>query len=660
MQKVLPEVHTVNILGNPLLKRVAQMGIDSAIAALVWCFAFALRFGGLPPAPYFSAMLLLLPFVVLGKLGLNLTFGNYRNLWHYTSLRESIQITLSACTAAMLLGLARALGVSDVPFSVIVIDGGFFLLGIVGVRVIRRIQVRWQKTRQRTRGLSGGETSENEQITRVLIVGAGDTGYSLIRDLQSSGQQHWELVGLLDDDPSKQGTSLHGYPILGRTTQIESVIRSARIDQVLLSMSAADPMFIRDLARRARQAGVRVNLVPHAGRLLDGSDAHNGFSTDLTVRDLEDVYEVQTTLLTSMRENGGEKRPILVTGGAGYIGSHLVRKLLANGHRVRVLDNFMYGRHGLDEVLSHPNLEIVEGDICNVRDVVATVKDVDTVVALAAIVGDPACGIDAEATLNLNYESTKILMEACNFYGVGRVIFASSCSVYGAQDDELLNEESPLNPVSLYARTRIMSEDILFDRSRDWGHVEPVILRLATVFGLSPRMRFDLVVNTLTVRAVVDRSFQVFGGDQWRPFVHCHDAAEAFYLAAFAPAAVVGRQVFNVGSDGMNYRISEIGQLVAAEVPGTDVEYSGEVEDPRNYRVSFGKIRHYLNFQPSYDLRAGIREMAEVLGENPSLREYGNPIFSNVQSLRSQLPESRGTGGVVVSPLNLKKEVGLA
>src|SRR5206468_4543200 len=143
-----------------------------------------------------------------------------------------------------------------------------------------------------------------------------------------------------------------------------------------------------------------------------------------------------------------------------------------------------------------------------------------------------------------------------NFYGVRRLVFASSCSVYGASSHGMLTERSRLNPVSLYARTRVLSENILFDRR---GDVEPVVVRLATVFGLSPRMRFDLVVNTLTVRAVVDERISIFGGSQWRPNVHCRDAARAFILALEARAGAVAGEIFNVGGDALNHRISDLG-----------------------------------------------------------------------------------------------------
>jgi len=262
------------------------------------------------------------------------------------------------------------------------------------------------------------------------------------------------------------------------------------------------------------------------------------------------------------------------------------------------------------------------------------VKDVDAVIALAAIVGDPACGLNAEETLNLNYESTKILAEACNFYGVERLVFASSCSVYGAAQNDLLTEQSPLNPVSLYARTRILSEDVLRERC---GDTIPVILRLATVFGLSPRMRFDLVVNTLTVRALVDRHIQIYGGDQWRPFVHCQDVAEAFVLAALAPSMLIRGEVFNVGTTAMNYTLEDVGNIVA-RVVGPDVQVdAGEFnEDRRNYRVAFEKIERALGFKPEYSLEAGILEMVQAIQESSHLRDYQQARFSNLKHLQDR------------------------
>jgi len=283
----------------------------------------------------------------------------------------------------------------------------------------------------------------------------------------------------------------------------------------------------------------------------------------------------------------------------------------------------------------HPRLEIVKGDICDMKAVARGVRDTHGVIALAAIVGDPACNLDPEETVNFNYQATKILKEACTFYGVRRLVFASSCSVYGANSNGLLTERSRLNPVSLYARTRILSESILFDRQ---GDVEPVVLRLATVFGASPRMRFDLVVNTLTARAVVEGKVTIFGGNQWRPHVHCHDAARAFVMALEAPAEAVAGEVFNVGASDLNMRILDLGKLVASSVGrAVDVVIGDNAQDPRDYRVGFDKIRSVLGFVPARSLEYGIREVADAIRSNPALQSYQDPIYHNVHALSQRM-----------------------
>src|SRR3989442_9393172 len=332
-----------------------------------------------------------------------------------------------------------------------------------------------------------------------------------------------------------------------------------------------------------------------------------------------------------------EQRRVLVTGGAGFIGSHLTRMLLERGYHVRILDRFDYSRAGV-EGLHHPRLEVIQGDICSSRDVSRALRDVHGVLALAAIVGDPACNLDPEETINLNYTATKVLIEACNFYGVRRLLFASSCSVYGASNQSLLTEQSRLNAVSLYAKTRVLSENIIFDRS---GDVEPVVLRLATVFGLSPRMRFDLVVNTLTVRAVVDHRISIVGGNQWRPNVHCRDAARAFICALEAPAGPVAGEVFNVGGDALNHTIAELGAMVADIVGSVEVVLQNEIADPRNYRVSFDKIRRVLGFVPEFTVAQGIAEVAAAVQRDAALRHHHEPLFHNVQALKQRSAHSR-------------------
>ncbi len=318
---------------------------------------------------------------------------------------------------------------------------------------------------------------------------------------------------------------------------------------------------------------------------------------------------------------------ILVTGGAGYVGSHLTRKLLERGYRVRILDSFVYGERGLSELRAHPSLELMCGDICDPADLARAAKGVRGVIALAAVVGDAACDLDPQRTMAINFESTKQTLAACRQAGVQRLVFASSCSVYGANGNDLLYEDSHLNPVSLYARTRLMSEELLL---RDRGDLEVVILRLATVCGVSPRMRFDLMVNTMTACAKVQGSIRVTGAKQWRPHLHVQDAAEAFAVAVEADGAAGG--TFNVGSDEQNFTVGEVAEKVSGHVEGVRVEYSTNGGDPRSYRVSFERIRSTLGFRAQRTVDDAIEEVQTLLASG-TVRDFTNERFHNAKWL---------------------------
>ncbi|MEO8604512.1 MAG: NAD(P)-dependent oxidoreductase [bacterium] len=319
---------------------------------------------------------------------------------------------------------------------------------------------------------------------------------------------------------------------------------------------------------------------------------------------------------------------VLVTGGAGYVGSHLTRKLLARGHRVRVLDNFVYGQHGLDELGEHAGLDLVSGDICDERALASAVSGVNAVVALAAIVGDAACDLDPERTMAINFESTRQMLNACREARVQRLVFASSCSVYGANGNDVLAEDSTLNPVSLYARTRIMSEELLLNQ-RD---LEVVILRLATVCGVSPRMRFDLMVNTMTACAMAHGAIKVSGASQWRPHLHVQDAAQAFLCAVEARAGK--EKIFNVGSDEQNFTVGEIAEHVAKQVPNTTIEYAPDAQDLRSYRVTFDRIRSELGFKADRTVDDAISEVGELM-HSGVVADFRHDQFHNAKWLSS-------------------------
>jgi nucleoside-diphosphate-sugar epimerase len=320
---------------------------------------------------------------------------------------------------------------------------------------------------------------------------------------------------------------------------------------------------------------------------------------------------------------------VTVTGGCGYLGSPLVSRLLERGHEVRVIDDLTYGDAGLAPFRGHARLSFQRGDICNIRDMVKVIKGSHAVVALAAIVGDPACALSEEETLSVNYESTKILVELCNYYHVQRLLFASSCSVYGASDGLTLNEGSWLNPQSLYARTRIMSEKVVLDQAAD--HLIPTIFRFSTLYGQSPRMRYDLSVNIMTARAAREGHIDVFGGEQWRPFLHVADAAEACAQALAAEPQKLQGEIYNVGSNDQNHTLNDVADVIAAEVPGVEVRRQGAMTDPRDYRVSFDKIEKLLGFRPRHSVADGVRDMAAALRAGGT--DYRDDVYYNVKYL---------------------------
>ncbi|MFH1924583.1 MAG: SDR family oxidoreductase [Planctomycetota bacterium] len=329
------------------------------------------------------------------------------------------------------------------------------------------------------------------------------------------------------------------------------------------------------------------------------------------------------------RGNGDGIHRILVIGGAGYIGSALLPKLLGKGYRVRVLDSFLYGWEPIRNVLGHPNLELIEGDFRHVDKVVEAMRDVDAVVHLGAIVGDPACDIDEDVTLKVNLTATQMIAQVAKASGIRRFIFASTCSVYGA-DDEILDERSEVKPVSLYGDTKLAAERGL--RSMADRDFTPTILRFATIYGFSGRTRFDLVVNLLTAKAKVDGRITVYGGKQWRPFLHVDDAALAVFEVVKSPLSLVGNETFNVGCDEQNYTIEQIGDLVHQQVFAAELILEDSITDHRNYRVSFRKIHNRLGFQPRWTVEEGIGQVIEAIADG-DIDDYQNPRYHNVRVL---------------------------
>jgi nucleoside-diphosphate-sugar epimerase len=322
---------------------------------------------------------------------------------------------------------------------------------------------------------------------------------------------------------------------------------------------------------------------------------------------------------------------VLVIGGAGYIGSTLVRQLLQARYRVRVLDCLLFGDKPIQDLYRHPASQFLHGDFRNAELLIHAISGTDAVIHLGAIVGDAACDIDPDLTLSINTRALPMICDLCQTFAVRRYLFASSCSVYGTRED-LIDEHCPLAPLSLYARTKIEAERVLLEKRS--ALFQPTVLRLASAFGLSYRMRFDLVVNWLTAQAVVQSKITIINGQQWRPFLHVTDIARAFLAVLEAPVDLVGGEVFNVGDNDANMRLRDLGEQIVRLVPGTTIHDQLSQWDMRSYLVDFSKITRRLGFRCGTTVHMGILQMIDVLGRNRFLG-YEDLNHHNAQHLRS-------------------------
>ena len=323
---------------------------------------------------------------------------------------------------------------------------------------------------------------------------------------------------------------------------------------------------------------------------------------------------------------------VLVTGGAGYVGAGLLRALLAEGHGVVCVDSLDFGGESIIDLWHNPDFLFYKCDITNYGEFEAILgkHSYDAVIHLAAVVGDPACKRESERAYKTNWEASRHLLEKAIELGVPRFVFASTCSNYGKMSsaDSFVTETSPLAPVSLYAELKVKFENLFLNEIGKRKDFCPTSLRFSTVYGLSPRMRFDLTVNEFTKELAMNRELVVFGEQFWRPYCHVRDFSRAFLTVLGAPAEKVAYNVFNVGCTEENYTKQMIVEEIQKQIPEAKIKYVAKNEDPRDYRVNFDKIKNELGFEPSMRVPDGIREVIEVVRagviKNPDDQRYYN------------------------------------
>ncbi len=322
------------------------------------------------------------------------------------------------------------------------------------------------------------------------------------------------------------------------------------------------------------------------------------------------------------------KKKVLVTGGAGYIGSTVVRNLLINNYEVFTVDNLMQGPLGVNCFLGHNSYHFIKDDIINKSTIKDLTKKVDYVVHLAAIVGEAACKKDKDLTINTNIEATKNLVNFSLENKVKRFIFLSTCSSYGVQStDQMANEETPLNPVSLYAESKISMEDYIKKQcNTDMSYT---ILRPSTVHGASPRMRFDLIVNHFVKDALTKKELQIFGPNLWRPLMWVGEAGRAIDTILRSNENLIKNQIFNLGNTKDNLQKSEVGKIIKEKfIKDPKISYLGQDQDLRSYRVDFTKIEKQLNFKLEKSLEEAISEIIFSINNN-LYKDLDSPIYKN-------------------------------
>lgn len=363
----------------------------------------------------------------------------------------------------------------------------------------------------------------------------------------------------------------------------------------------------------------RISHIPQLDSKLEIEEIHSFHS----------LGKILSSNLEPKRMNKHVKR-VLVIGGAGYVGHHIIDLLSEHGYKIRCLDlNLYQSSSNQFHSAYRKDVEFVQGDMRSIPILIRSIENIDAVIHLGAIVGDPASEENPELAITSNFLSASLIALTCKYFQINRFVFISTCSVYG-RNEKLLVETDNLDPVSLYGRNKVDAEKAILSLS-DFNF-QPTILRFGTIFGTSGRMRFDLVINLLTANAIKHGLISIYGGDQWRPLIHVRDAASAVIKTLETPLSIVGNQIYNVGTNRQNLQIKQLIPIFKNIFPDLKVDRIASDKDIRDYKVDFSKISRELNFVCKISIEESIEEIKNFILENEL--DYTNSVFSNAKFLK--------------------------
>jgi len=325
-------------------------------------------------------------------------------------------------------------------------------------------------------------------------------------------------------------------------------------------------------------------------------------------------------------------KKILITGGAGYLGHILTQKLISKGYFVIIIDPLIFGQQLYIKLFNHPNVEFIVGLAGDSYVLKNILKNVYAVIHLSGLSNDPTCELDELLTKKVNVDASIILLKMSKDAGVKRFIYASSCSVYGFTGDKVVTELSPVNPLTAYARSKVINEELINKEQSDDFTVS--CLRKSTLFGASQRMRFDLVINTMTGSAMSNGNITINGGAQWRPFLHVCDAADAYIHILEADKDIINGQIYNVGDNGNNYKIIDIAKMVINIIPNT-ILIQKDSPDQRSYHVNFDKINK-INWNTKISINEGIIEIKKMF-DSGIVKNYRDINYFNIKRMITYL-----------------------